>query len=105
MGFSRQEYGSELSFPSLGDLPDPGIEPKSPALQADSLPTEPPGKSLLTCGLTETCWPGQEHRILSELPRMDGSLPLKAERLNAALEGPEQGALGSQAVGLRPGGH
>ena len=36
---------------------------------------------------------------------MDGSLPLKAERLNAALEGPEQGALGSQAVGLRPGGH
>ena len=45
MGFSRQEYWSGLPFPSLGDLPDPGIEPGSPALQADSLPTEPPGKS------------------------------------------------------------
>ena len=40
MGFSRQECWSELPFPSPGDLPDPGIEPKSPALQADSLPTE-----------------------------------------------------------------
>ena len=40
MGFSRQEYWSGLPFPSLGDLPDPGIEPGSPALQADSLPTE-----------------------------------------------------------------
>ena len=38
--FSRQEYWSGLSFPSPGDLPDPGIEPGSPALQADSLPTE-----------------------------------------------------------------
>ena len=41
MGFSRQEYWSGLPFPSTGDLPDPGIEPGSPALQADSLPTEP----------------------------------------------------------------
>ena len=40
MGFSRQEYWSGLPFPSPGDLPDPGIEPWSPALQADSLPTE-----------------------------------------------------------------
>ena len=40
MGFSRQEHWSGLSFPSLGDLPDPGIKPRSPALQADSLPTE-----------------------------------------------------------------
>ena len=44
MGFSRQEYQSGLPFPSPGDLPDPGIEPRSPALQADSLPSEPPGK-------------------------------------------------------------
>ena len=44
MGFSRQEYWSELSFSSPGDLPDPGLEPRSPALQADSLPSEPPGK-------------------------------------------------------------
>ena len=40
MGCSRQEYWSGLPFPSAGDLPDPGIEPTSPALQADSLPTE-----------------------------------------------------------------
>ena len=42
MGFSRQEYWSGL--PSPGDLPDPGIEPGSPTLQADSLPSELPGK-------------------------------------------------------------
>ena len=44
IGFSRQEYWSGLPFPSPGDLPDPGIEPRSPALQADTLPSEPPGK-------------------------------------------------------------
>ena len=44
MGFSRQAYCSGLSFPSPGDLPDPGIEPGSPALQADSLLSESPGK-------------------------------------------------------------
>ena len=44
MGFSRQEYWSELPFPSLGDLPDPGIKPRSPALQADALTSEPPGQ-------------------------------------------------------------
>ena len=43
-GFSRQEYWSGLSCPALGDLPNPGIKPGSPALQADSLPSEPPGK-------------------------------------------------------------
>ena len=44
MEFSRQEYWSGLPFPSLGDLLDPGIEPWSPALQADTLQSEPPGK-------------------------------------------------------------
>ena len=44
MGFSRQEYWSGLPFPLVGDLPDPGTEPRSPALQVDSLPSEPPGK-------------------------------------------------------------
>ena len=44
MEFSRQEYWSGLPFPSPGDLPDPGIEPRSPALRADALPSEPPGK-------------------------------------------------------------
>ena len=40
MGFSRQDYWSGLPFPSPEDLPDPGIEPRSPSLQADSLPSE-----------------------------------------------------------------
>ena len=44
MEFSRQVYWSGLPFPPLGDLPDPGIEPGSPALQEDSLPSELPGK-------------------------------------------------------------
>ena len=44
MGLSRQEYQSGLPFPSPGDLPGPGIEPRPPALQADALPSEPPGK-------------------------------------------------------------
>ena len=47
MGFSRQEYWSGLPFPPPGDLPDPGIKPGSPVLQADSLSTKPPGKLLL----------------------------------------------------------
>ena len=45
MELSRQEYWSGLPLPAPRDLPDPGIEPRSPALQADSLPSEPPGKS------------------------------------------------------------
>ena len=47
MGFSRQEYWSGLPFLFPGDLPDPGIKPESPALQADSLLTELPGKPQL----------------------------------------------------------
>ena len=45
MGFPRQKYWSGLPFPSPGDLPDQGIEPGFPALQADALPSEPPGKT------------------------------------------------------------
>ena len=45
MEFSRQEHWSGLPFPSPGDLSDPGIEPRSPTLQADTLPSLPPGKS------------------------------------------------------------
>ena len=44
MGFSRQEYWSGLPFPSPGDLLDPGIEPRSPALEEDSLPADLQGK-------------------------------------------------------------
>ena len=47
MGFSRQEYRSALPFPSPGDLPNPGVEPRSPALQADALTSEPPGKPVI----------------------------------------------------------
>ena len=48
MEFCRQEYWSGLPFPSPGDLPDPGIKPRSPTLQPDALPSEPPGK-LVVC--------------------------------------------------------
>ena len=44
MEFSWQEYRIGLPFPSPGELPDPGLEPRSPALQADSLPPQPAGK-------------------------------------------------------------
>ena len=52
MEFSRQEYWSGLSFPSPGDLPNPGIEPRSPASEADSLPSVPPGKPYEPQGLS-----------------------------------------------------
>ena len=51
MEFSRQEYWSGLPFPSPGDLPDPGIEPGSPTLHADALPSKPPGKPSLSLGI------------------------------------------------------
>ena len=52
MEFSRQEHCSGLPFPSPGDLPDPGIKPGSPALQAYSLPSEPPEKHMRMCLLS-----------------------------------------------------
>ena len=55
MEFSRPEYWSGQSFPSPGDLPNPWIKPRSPTLQADSLPSEPPGKPKF-----------QEYRIKSQ---------------------------------------
>ena len=61
MGFPRQEYWRGLPFPSPGDLPYPGIKPRSPSLQAEALLSEPPGKppfasylpQLLNCGVGE----------------------------------------------------
>ena len=50
MGFSRQEYWSGLPFPSPGNLPDPGIKPRSPTLQGDSLLSEQPGNSFFFLG-------------------------------------------------------
>ena len=55
MGFSRQEYWSGLPFPSPGDLPDPGIEPRSPTLEADTLTSEPPGKLKVDVFLELSC--------------------------------------------------
>ena len=62
MEFSRQQRCSGLPFPSPGDLPDPGIEPMSPALQTDYLPSEPPGKPCSklpdhsNTDMTPVCW-------------------------------------------------
>ena len=61
MGFFRQEYWSRLPFPAPGDLPNPGIEPGSPALQADSLPAELPGKYLLSdLGMWDPSFPTRD---------------------------------------------
>ena len=58
MGFSRQEHWSGLPLPSPGDLPDPGREPGSPALLADSLPLMPPGKPSKKQGTKRPVCPG-----------------------------------------------
>ena len=69
MGFSRQEYWSGLPFPSPEDLPDPGIEPRSPEFQADALTSEPPGKPKGTLWLhglgNESGPPAWQARILN----------------------------------------
>ena len=61
MGFSRQKWWSGLPFPSPGDLSDPGIEPGSPALWEDALPSEPPGKRYSWCHrrivISNSLWP------------------------------------------------
>ena len=62
-GFARQEYWSGLPFHSPGDLPDPGIKPASPTLQAGSLPLVPPGKPCVTiCQLLNTL-PGPDYAL------------------------------------------
>ena len=65
IGFSRQEYWSGLPFPSPEDLPYPGIEPRSPTLQADALASEPPGKKI--------GWKPQSQKI-NQTDHMDHSL-------------------------------
>ena len=64
--FSRQEYWSGLPFPSPADLPEPGIEPRSPALQADALPSEPPGESTF-CKMPGWMKHKLESRLLGEI--------------------------------------
>ncbi|XP_052505673.1 probable peptidyl-tRNA hydrolase isoform X4 [Budorcas taxicolor] len=65
MGFSRQEYWSGLPCPPRGDLPDPGMESRSPTLQANSLPSEPPEKPKNTgvAGLGNPGLPGTRHSV------------------------------------------
>ena len=66
MGFSRQEYWSGLPFPSPGDRADPGLEPRSLALWADALPSEPPGHNQLLT-LFPAPIPSLEDRVGVEL--------------------------------------
>ena len=63
MEFSRQEYWSVSPFPSPGDLPNPGIKPRSPTLRTDSLPTEPPGKPSVCHLKPSLLWEFQGHTI------------------------------------------
>ena len=67
MEFSRQEYWSGLPFPSPGDLPDPGIEPGSPALQADSLLSELPGKPKKSKNVTVVGYKSKQNNTLYKL--------------------------------------
>ena len=79
LGFSRQEYWSGLPFPSPGDLPNPGIEPGSPSLQADALPSEPPGKLTSPTSLvaqTVKCLPTIQETWVRSLGQED---PLEKE--------------------------
>ena len=83
MEFSRQEYWSGLPFPSLVDLPKPGIEPKSSTLQADSLPAELPGKPCssavgqinITCPLRQV-----QYLLLLLLPKIHNLNPIIREQ-------------------------
>ena len=78
MGLSRQEYWSELPFPSPEDLPDPGLEPGSPALQGDSLPSELPGKAQVRAsGKTTKMQAAQA--TLQSLPQAEMVFPTSPE--------------------------
>ena len=82
MGFPRQEHWSGLPFPLPGDLPYPGTKPWCPAMQAASLPSEPPGKpwasnpgSLVLKSLCKRCW------LISGNPHSDLILTLQTGKL------------------------
>ena len=70
MEVSRHECWSGLPFPSPGDLPDPGIKPGSPALQADALPSKPPGKPQMNLSMKQK--PAPRQRTDLWLPRERG---------------------------------
>ena len=86
MGFSRQEYCSGMPFSSPGEIPDPGIKPGSPALQASALPSEPPGEHivysyrnsiwcccfcLVASVMSDSVWPHRQQP--TRLPRLQDS--------------------------------
>ena len=93
MEFSRQQYWSRSPFPSPGNLSNPGIEPRSPVLQADSLPSESPGKSKVShilslslnhktlsshnCSVGQICSHWEPQAILGDEPGMLVSLKVK----------------------------
>ena len=77
MGFSRQEYWSGLPFPSPGDLPNPGIEIGSLVLQADSLPSEPPGKPYIGISVQFSSVQSLSHvRLCDPMNRSTPGLPV-----------------------------
>ena len=76
MGFSKQEYWSGLPFPSPGDLPNSGIKPGSPALQADFLLSEPPGKLFRKAVTIQISLAEQERRLSFHLPPVVGVMTL-----------------------------
>ena len=90
MGFSRQQYWSGLPFPSTGDLPDPGLKPRSPTLQVDSLPSEPPGKPRGTVeGCSFTRQSQKAFLILIQLTRGRKELGEAVGCLSGNVKGPE----------------
>ena len=95
MGFSRQEYWSGLPFPSPGDLSDPGFKLRSPAMQADSLPTELRGNPLLLEGKdNKLVKNGQYVGWLSLLRRIQAFLAVQWLRLCAPNAGGDQSLTG-----------
>ena len=87
MRFSRQECWSDLPFPSPGDFPYPGIEPWSPALQADALPSEPPGKPMIIKrGSTDT-WNNIIYKLNWKIKEVVFWIKFKRENINIIYQG------------------
>ena len=88
MGFSGQEYWSGLPFPSPGDLPNPGIKPRSPALQVDVLTSEPPGKPHSSAGKESACSAGDLGSIpgLGRSPGEGKGYPLQYSGLENSMD-------------------